>query len=87
MLDRPRTYNVLNILMKFHAFPSETQGKLCFVECLVPPAAGAPSNHHAGEKDSFYVIDGQIGFMVDGKEFLAGPGDHVAIPDGAAHAF
>ena len=25
--------------------------------------------------------------MVDGKEFLAGPGDHVAIPDGAAHAF
>ena len=87
MLDRPRTYNVLNILMKFHAFPSETMGKFCFVECLVPVGAGAPPNHHAGETESFYVMDGQIGFMVDGKEILAGPGDHGAIPDGAVHAF
>ena len=87
MSDRPRTYNVLNILMKFHAFPSETMGKFCFVECLVPVGAGAPPNHHAGETESFYVTEGQIGFMVDGQEFLAGPGDHVAIPDGAVHAF
>ena len=87
MLDRPRTYNVLNILMKFHAFPSETMGKFCFVECLVPVGAGAPPNHHAGETEAFYVIDGQVGFMLDGQEILAGPGDHVAIPDGAVHAF
>lgn len=87
MLDRPRTYNVLNILLKFHAFPSETMGKFCFVECLVPVGAGAPPNHHAGETEVFYVVDGQVGFMVDGEEFLSGPGDHVAIPDGAVHAF
>ena len=87
MSERPRTYNVLNILLKFHAFPSETMGKFAFVECLVPPGAGAPPNHHAGETESFFVIDGQVGFMVDGKEILAGPGDHVAIPDGAVHAF
>ena len=86
-MDRPRTYNVLNILMKFHAFPSETMDKFCFVECLVPVGAGAPPNHHAGETESFYVIEGQIGFMIDGKEIVAGPGDHVAIPDGAVHAF
>ncbi len=87
MLDRPRTYDVLNILMKFHAFPSETMDKFCFVECLVPVGAGAPPNHHAGETESFYVIDGQVGFMIDGKETVARPGDHVAIPDGAVHAF
>lgn len=87
MLTRPRTYNVLNILMKFHAFPSETMDKFCFVECLVPVGAGAPPNHHAGETESFYVLEGQIGFMVDGEEFVARPGDHVAIPDGAVHAF
>ena len=44
MSDRPRTYNVLNILMKFHAFPSETQGKFCMVECPGPVGAGAPPN-------------------------------------------
>ncbi len=25
--------------------------------------------------------------MLDGKDILAGPGDHIAIPDGAVHAF
>ena len=87
MNDRPRTYNVLNILLRFHAFPSETMGKFCLVECLVPPGAGAPPNHHAGETESFYVLDGQVGFMVDGQDILAGPGDHIAVPDGAVHAF
>lgn len=87
MPDRPRTYSVLNILMKFHAFPSETMDKFCFVECLVPVGAGAPPNHHAGETESFYVIEGQIGFMIDGKEAIVGPGDHIAMPDGAVHAF
>lgn len=87
MTDRQRTFNVLNILMKFHAFPTDTMGKFCLVEALVPVGAGAPPNHHAGETEAFFVLDGQIGFMLDGKEILAGAGDYVAIPDGATHAF
>ncbi|TNY34305.1 cupin domain-containing protein [Pelagovum pacificum] len=87
MSDRPRTFNVLNILMKFHAFPGDSMNKFCLVEALVPVGAGAPPNHHAGETEAFYVLDGQIGFMVEGEEILAGPGDYVAIPDGAVHAF
>ena len=87
MADRPRTYNVLNILLRFHAFPSETMGKYCFVECLIPPGAGAPPNHHAGETESFFVLEGEVGFLIDGEDILAGPGDHIAVPDGAVHAF
>ncbi len=87
MSDRPRTYNVLNSLLRFHAFPSETMGKYCFVECLVPPGAGAPPNYHAGETESYYILEGQVGFLVDGRELLAGQGDFIVIPDGAVHAF
>ena len=87
MSDRPRTYNVLNILLKFHAFPDEVQNKYCLVECLVPPGAGAPPNHHSGETEFFHILEGQAGFVIDGKEILAGPGDHIALPDGAVHAF
>lgn len=87
MSDRPRTYNVLNILMKFHAFPAEVQDKFCLVEATVPVGAGAPPNHHAGETEAFYILDGQIGFMVNGEEILARAGDYVPIPDGAVHAF
>lgn len=84
---RPRTYDVLGIVMKFHAFPDDVQGKYCLVEAMVPKGRGAPPNHHAGETEAFHVLEGEIGFMVDGKEFVAKAGDHVAIPDGAVHAF
>lgn len=87
MANRPRTYNVLNILTKFHAFPEEVDNKFCLVECTVPVGAGAPPNHHAGETEGFFVLDGQIMFMIDGQEHLARRGDYVAIPDGAVHAF
>ena len=87
MANRPRTYNVLNILMKFHAFPGEVDDKYCLVECTVPVGAGAPPNHHAGETEGFFVLEGQIMFVIDGNERPAGPGEFVAIPDGAVHAF
>ncbi|WP_432677928.1 cupin domain-containing protein [Nioella aestuarii] len=73
--------------MNFHAFPNEVDGKYCLVECLVPVGAGAPPNHHAGETEGFYILDGQVGFMIDGKEILAQKGDFISIPDGAVHAF
>ncbi len=87
MAHRPRTYSVLNILMKFHAFPEDVMGKYCLVEALVPPGAGAPPNHHAGETEAFFILDGQVAFRVGEREFVAGAGDHVPVPDGAVHAF
>ncbi|WP_253949211.1 cupin domain-containing protein [Mangrovicoccus sp. HB161399] len=87
MTTRSRKYNVLNILMNFHAFPEDVQGKYCLVEALVPVGAGAPPNHHAGETEAFYILEGQVGFMIDGVERLARAGEHVVIPDGAVHAF
>ena len=87
MSDRARKFNVLNILMDFHAFPSEVDGKYCLVECVVPVGAGAPPNHHAGETEAFYILEGQVGFMIQGEERLAKAGDFVPIPDGAVHAF
>lgn len=84
---RPRTWEVLGILMRFHAFPSDVLGKYCLVEAVVPPGLGAPPNTHAGETEAFHVLEGRIAFHVDGRDFEAGPGDHVRIPDGAVHAF
>ncbi len=84
---RPRTYEVLGILMTFHAFPADVQGKYCLVEALVPPGAGAPPNHHAGETEAFFMLEGTAEFMVNGEVIQTKAGDHVAIPDGAVHAF
>ncbi|WP_083206464.1 cupin domain-containing protein [Stappia indica] len=73
--------------MKFHAFPGDTLGKYCLVEAVVPPGLGAPPNHHAGETEAFYVLEGEVEFMVAGETRVARPGSHVSIPDGAVHAF
>lgn len=87
MSGRARKYNVLNILMNFHTFPSEVEDKYCLVECTVPVGAGAPPNHHAGETEAFYILEGEIGFSIQGEDRLARAGDFVPIPDGAVHAF
>ena len=85
--DKHRTYETLGILMKFHAFPSDVMGKYCLVEAVVPPGLGAPPNHHAGETEAFFVLEGAVDFVVEGQVTHATAGSYVAIPDGAVHAF
>ena len=85
--ERPRTYDVLGNVLKFLTFPSESDGKFAMVEAIVPKGAGAPPNHHAGEAEAFYVLEGEIGFHLDGQDIVAKAGDHIQIPDGAVHAF
>lgn len=84
---RPRVYSLLGNLIRFHAFASETGNHCAIIETTTLPGAGAPPNHHAGEDESFYVLEGRYEFMLNGNTFTVGPGDFVKIPDGALHAF
>ena len=82
-----RTYHFLGNIIRFLAFPEETGGRCAILEFLVAPVAGAPPNKHAGEDESFYVLEGTFDFMLEGEIIPAGPGDFVKIPLGAVHAF
>ena len=84
---RPRVYHLLGNLLTFHAFPSETGNRCTIVEIKTAPGAGAPPNHHAGEDESFYVLDGEFEFLVNGETHSVESGDFVNVPDGAVHAF
>ncbi|MFP7571752.1 cupin domain-containing protein [Marivita sp. S2033] len=58
------------------------------VECIVPPGLGAPPNHHAGETETFFVIDGELEFMVAGETICAKAGESVnffLVADGEAN--
>ena len=81
-----QSYELFGNVLTFRAMPSEGAPYL-LAECRTAPGAGAPPNRHAGDEESFYVLSGRYAFMVDGREIVAGPGDHVAIPNGAVHAF
>jgi mannose-6-phosphate isomerase-like protein (cupin superfamily) len=80
------TYHLFGVVVRFLATNTET-GAYCLCEGLVAPGAGAPPNRHAGEDESFYVLDGTFDFVIDGAHQTAGPGTFVKIPDGAVHAF
>ncbi len=85
--QRQRRYETLGILLTIHAYPDEVMGKYCLVEAVVPPGLGAPPNHHAGETEAFFVLEGAVDFMIEGEVTHATAGSYVAIPDGAVHAF
>lgn len=85
--NRLRIYHLFGNLLTFHAFPAETGGRYTIVEIKTAPGAGAPQNHHSGEDESFFVLEGEFEFFLNGETFSAKGGDFVKVPDGAVHAF
>jgi mannose-6-phosphate isomerase-like protein (cupin superfamily) len=52
-----------------------------------PRSGGPPVHEHAHEDDSFFVLDGEVTFLVDGEEVVAGPGTFVLVPPRVPHTF
>ena len=42
---------------------------------------------HADEDDAFYVLEGELTFVVEDAELVAGPGTFVLVPPGVVHTF
>jgi mannose-6-phosphate isomerase-like protein (cupin superfamily) len=54
----------------------------------VEPRRTGPEPHaHVTEDDSFYMLEGELVFTVDGEEVTAGPGTFVLVPPGVPHGF
>lgn len=57
-------------------------------EYQLPPGTkpGGP-HYHARHADSFYIIEGELEFIIDGKAVRAKAGTMLVAPRGAVHAF
>jgi quercetin dioxygenase-like cupin family protein len=51
------------------------------------PFEGASPHTHADQTDSFYVLEGELDFYVEGEWIRAGAGTFVAAPPGVEHGF
>lgn len=47
----------------------------------------APYHIHHADEEIFYILSGQIGFVVGDDEFIAAAGDAVLVPPGAVHTW
>ena len=54
---------------------------------IQPLRDGPPVHQHAAEDDSFYMLDGELTFIVDDAEVVAGPGTFVLVPPEVPHTF
>jgi mannose-6-phosphate isomerase-like protein (cupin superfamily) len=54
---------------------------------IQPQRSGPPEHAHTAEDDSFYLLEGELTFTVDGEEVVAGAGTFVLVPPGVRHTF
>ena len=81
------TIAVVGDVYRFLATGKETDGHYAIWEALVPPGGGPPLHVHSREVEGFYILDGEIEFVADGKTIVGTPGMYVNIPIGVVHRF
>ncbi len=67
----------------------ETAGRLFEWDNFVE-AGGGPReipHVHPHMREVFQILDGEVGFVINGREHVAGPGSMVVVQPGAVHAF
>lgn len=75
-------------VMDFKALAATTGGRFSLMERSLPPGGRMPPAHrHAGCTEAFFVLEGDVTFVLDGTDHVRGPGNFVLVPDGAAHTF
>ena len=84
MLENPITGERL----LFRKTSSDTGGEAVVLETFVKPDGFVAAAHvHPYQEERFEILDGSVGFMLRGKEFVAGPGEKLTVPTGTPHRF
>ena len=81
------TVAVVGDVYRFLATGEDTNGKYAMWEALVPPGGGPPPHVHSREEESFYILEGEITFTIDGKPLVATAGMFANMPVGVPHSF
>jgi quercetin dioxygenase-like cupin family protein len=83
--DRPEALTVVGTSVTVLADSRTTDG-MGFTLQKGDEGTGPPPHCHPWD-EAFFVLEGTIGFSVDGKSSLLGPGSLVYVPAGTTHAF
>ena len=73
---------------RFMINSGNTDGRFALVQHLFEPRAlAAPMHRHSREDEYTFVLEGRIGAILGGEEFVAGPGDLIFKPRNQWHTF
>jgi quercetin dioxygenase-like cupin family protein len=82
-----KAYSAVGDRYVFLATREQTGGAYCLAEAAVLPGGGPPPHYHTREEETFYVLEGEITFTVDGQTTIGRQGTFVQIPRMTPHAF
>ena len=65
----------------------DSAGRMASWEAVIPPRLGPPEHIHEREDEWFFVLEGEITFLVNGKKVVSKAGTSVFGPRGVPHTF
>ena len=85
--DSARAYWWLGTLWIVLADSSDTGGRFSLMEEVAPKGSGPGPHKHTWSDETYYIMDGEITFLVGDKITTARTGDYVMVPRNTPHAF
>lgn len=85
--DEARAIWFLGTLALIKSHGDNTGGLFGAVEFTHPPGFATPLHLHNEEDEAFYVLEGTIRGMCDGREWTASQGDFVWLPRTSRHGY
>src|SRR5262249_57472549 len=82
-----RTVAVVGDVYRFLAVGEDTDGRYALWEAIVPPGGGPPLHVHSREEEGFYVLEGEITFIIGDKRLVASAGMFANMTVGTTHSF
>lgn len=84
--DAPAFWNV-GTYWRFLSTDLSTNGRSTTFEELCPPGVVAPPHVHDNEEEAFFVLEGDLTFLLGDEEIDAPPGTYVHVAPGTLHGF
>src|SRR5918998_1147538 len=85
--DEGRMLWVVGELLTLKMTGSDTDGAFALIEEVTPPQGGPPPHMHTREDETFYVLEGELKFVVGERNISATAGSVVYGPRGVLHSF
>ena len=86
-VDAAPAYWMQGILWTMLADAEETGGRWSMMEQVMPIGAGPPPHKHLWSDETFYILDGQMTFLLGDEIMAATKGAFVNVPRNTRHAF
>jgi quercetin dioxygenase-like cupin family protein len=80
-----KSLRVFGELVTYKVTSSQTGGAYSLFEIITQPGYGPPPHVQHWEDESFYVLEGEYEFMVEGRTITAGAKSLIYVPKGNLH--